>query len=87
MIMPTAGLPAIKLGHSHDLTPMFNYCTFINALDYPSGIIPNVVKVTHEHLEELYDDPKYSNDQTVLKARETLEGSVGLPTSIQVITM
>ena len=87
MIMPTTALPAIKLGHSKELIPMTTYSAFINALDYPSGNIPNVVKVTHEHLEEPYNDPKYPDDETVMKARETLEGSAGLPMSIQVITM
>ena len=87
MVMPAQALPAFKLGHSKELLVSQFYTAVINALDYPAGVIPNVVKVQKEHLNERYDDPTYPNDEIVRKARETLEGSEGIPIGIQVVTM
>ena len=98
-IMPATGLPPLKHGHSKELSLSCFYTAAINACDYPAGVIPNVVRVTKEHLKVPYDDPKYPNDDIVKKSRETLEGSdkwtncdcsqdnQGMPICIQVITM
>ena len=98
-IMPATGLPPLKHGHSKELSLSCFYTAILNAWDYPAGIIPNVVRVTKDHLKIPYNDPKYPDDDIVKKARETLEGSdkcsncdcpkenQGMPICIQVVTM
>lgn len=87
MILPATGMPPLKHGQSAELMPAFIYTAMINVMDYPAGIIPDVVKVTHSHLEEEYTDCDYGNDQMVKSTKECLEGSVGLGMAIQVVTM
>lgn len=98
-IMPATGLPALKHGQGGDLSLSCFYTAVLNILDYPAGVIPNVVRVTEEHLKTPYNDDKYQDDDLVVKAREWLRGSDscktcnwnensrGMPIGIQVVTM
>ena len=99
MIVPATGLPPLKHGQGGDLSLSCFYTACFNILDYPAGVIPNVLRVTEEHLKVPYNDEKYKDDDLVMKARETLEGSNswktckckegarGMPIWIQVATM
>jgi hypothetical protein len=62
MILPATAIPALKHDQSVELNGCSYYTASLNAFDYPAGIIPNVIKITSEHLEEVYDDPDFPND-------------------------
>lgn len=68
--MPATGLPAIKHGQGGDLSLSVFYTAVLNILDYPAGVIPNVVRVTEGHLKTPYNDEKYKDDDVVFKARD-----------------
>lgn len=70
LIMPATALPPIKHGQSSELMLAFFYTAVLNGFDYPAGVIPDVVRVTQDHLNEEYDDPQYPNDDCVKAARE-----------------
>ena len=86
-ICPGTGMPPIKHGQSAELMMAFIYTAMFNALDHPAGIIPNVVKITKEHLKHEYTHPDHPEDAMVIATRECLKGSEGLGMSIQVTTL
>mmetsp|Transcript_21945 Transcript_21945/g.24379 ORF Transcript_21945/g.24379 Transcript_21945/m.24379 type:complete len:139 (+) Transcript_21945:415-831(+) len=86
-VLPATSVPPLKHGQSSDLMIAFLYTAMINGLDYPAGIIPNVIKIEGEHLEEMYIDPVWGNDSISKAARECLKGSEGLGMAVQICTM
>lgn len=74
MIMPATCLPPLKHGQCAELLPAFFYTAVMNIFDYPAGVIPNVIKITNDMVDEGYDDPRYPNDSTVQQTRDCLRG-------------
>lgn len=62
MLLPSLALPPLKHLQSQELMVAFWYTASLNALDFPAGVIPNVLRITDQHLEDEYDDPEYPND-------------------------
>uniref|UniRef100_A0A7S3P2B3 Uncharacterized protein n=1 Tax=Euplotes crassus TaxID=5936 RepID=A0A7S3P2B3_EUPCR len=87
MILPATGMPPLKHGQSAELLPAFIYTAMLNALDYPAGVIPDVITIKDEHLASTYTDPVFAEDESVKATRECLEGSKGLGMAIQVATL
>jgi fatty acid amide hydrolase len=85
-IFPVMNLPAIKHFGTEDLAISVTVSIIANFLDSPACVIP-VTKVSKDDFLEEYNDINYPNDHFVKCARNHLEGSEGLPVSVQVCTM
>ena len=81
LVTPGFPVPALKHGQSRFLQFACVYTFLFNILDMPTVHIPvSVVKKG----EDRYSDDIHGEDRITKVARETMEGSVGLPVGIQV---
>ena len=88
IIMPPAALPATKHGMIGEMMLIISYCSIVNMLHWPGGVVP----VTTVHEDEAHYDadklniPQAHRDSFTRMAAESMEGSAGLPVGVQVIT-
>lgn len=80
VICPAHSLPALRHGASKDLVLAGGYAALCNVLGYPAGVVP----VTRVRAGE-ESDRKRSVDRVERAARQTEQGSAGLPVGVQVI--
>lgn len=88
IIMPTVALPAPKHGAIGELMVAISYCTIINVLHWPSGVVPiTTVREDEAHYDnEKTGVPMWQRDSFSKLADATMEGSAGLPVGVQVVT-
>lgn len=79
LISPGCGLPAIKHGATEELGVIGAYTLIYNVLGYPAGVVP----WTLVRAEEETATPR-GRDRMDITARETEQGSAGLPVAVQV---
>eukprot|EP01101_Sappina_pedata_P000878 TRINITY_DN11022_c0_g1_i1.p1 TRINITY_DN11022_c0_g1~~TRINITY_DN11022_c0_g1_i1.p1 ORF type:complete len:608 (+),score=116.51 TRINITY_DN11022_c0_g1_i1:254-1825(+) len=86
IISPGGSLPAFKHGSCKVLSASLSYYFVYNILHCPAGIVP-VTTVADD--EQVYPDPieKTHRDGMVIEAKKVMEGSAGMPISIQVASM
>eukprot|EP00743_Colponemidia_sp_Colp-15_P002422 GILK01002626.1.p1 GENE.GILK01002626.1~~GILK01002626.1.p1 ORF type:complete len:609 (+),score=87.34 GILK01002626.1:56-1828(+) len=82
LIAPGLGLPAWPHSMAKELTPACSYTFLYNLLHYPAGTVP-VTTVRAD--ETVYSDT--FNDRYTKLAAKVLEGAVGLPVGVQVVSL
>lgn len=80
ILCPAMSLPAWKHGAARDLTLGGAYAILYNLLGYPAGVVP----VTRVRADE-ESDRAASSDMVQRAARQTEQGSAGLPIGVQVV--
>ena len=79
VLSPAAGLPAVKHGATLEMGLIGSYSCLYNLLGWPAGVVP----VTKVRPEEETATPR-GRDVCDRTARETEEGSAGLPIAVQI---
>eukprot|EP00611_Tribonema_gayanum_P029016 TRINITY_DN764_c0_g2_i1.p1 TRINITY_DN764_c0_g2~~TRINITY_DN764_c0_g2_i1.p1 ORF type:complete len:349 (-),score=121.04 TRINITY_DN764_c0_g2_i1:555-1601(-) len=88
LLLPAAAVAALPHGASTDLTPVLSYMFLANLLHWPAGVVP--VTAVREDEQRYHDDAALPSDQRCMlaaKARQAMEGSVGLPIDLQIMTL
>ncbi len=86
ILMPAVGLPAPPHGMIGDLLCAVSYCTIMNLLHWPSGVVPITTvedDETHYNMEDL---PVEQRDSYATLAHKAMQGSTGMPVGVQIAT-
>lgn len=86
ILMPPVALPAPPHGMIGDLLPIICYCTLINLLHWPSGVVPVTTVRKEESHYNKQDLPSQQRDRYASLAEKAMEGSTGLPVGVQIVT-
>ncbi|KAK5979624.1 Fatty-acid amide hydrolase 1 [Trichostrongylus colubriformis] len=88
LICPTFPVPAVPHRFPSRMSSAATYTGLYNLLDFPAGAVP-AGKVTSEDDQDLLDESKYPVGYNVALRyiREASMNSVGLPLSVQVVTL
>ncbi|KAK6039248.1 Amidase [Cooperia oncophora] len=88
LICPTFPVPAVPHRFPSRMSSAATYTGLYNLLDFPAGAVP-AGKVTSEDDQDLLDESKYPVGYNVALRyiREASMSSVGLPLSVQVVTL
>ncbi|CAJ0602730.1 unnamed protein product [Cylicocyclus nassatus] len=88
LICPTFPVPAVPHQYPSRMSTAATYTALFNLLDFPAGAVP-AGKVTAQDDDDLLNEAKYPTGYNiVLKTmRDAASKSVGLPLSVQVVTL
>jgi len=86
ILLPPSGLPAYLHGSSRFLTPSLTYTWIPNLLQWPAGVVPVTCVQDGEDLYDMPSLPPNQRDRIARLASVELQGSVGLPIAVQVVT-
>ena len=88
LLLPSTPVPAFTHGSAKDLSPSLSYMFLPNLLQWPAGVVPTT---TVQGGEDNYYDPDSlppnQRDRLAKSAAEQMEGTLGLPVGVQVMTM
>lgn len=86
IITPACALPAFEL--EHDIKLMFSACYLwlANIANAPAGVVP-VTKVLSGEDVYTQEDTVYNDDLLFKLSQESMNGTVGLPIGVQVMTL
>ncbi|XP_053549505.1 vitamin D3 hydroxylase-associated protein isoform X2 [Bombina bombina] len=85
ILCPMLG-PAFNLGYPGKLLAAINYTVLYNVLQFPVGVVP-VSSVTNADEEEMKLYKGYNKDLWDKLFKKALEGTVGLPLSVQCVAL
>ena len=86
LIMPTTGLVATPHGMAAEVIFQLSYTFYANLLHVPAGSVPVTTVQAGEDRYDISKIPANQRDSVAKLAHKVMEGSVGMPVGVQVVT-
>lgn len=87
IICPPTGSPALSHGLAQHVAASSSYTNVFNTLDFPAGCVP-VTTVTQQDEVDMANYPSFTKPNKAYRLlKKDMKGTVGLPVSVQVVTL
>lgn len=87
ILCPTLPFPAFKHRLSKELTPCLCFTFLANLLRWPAGVVPTTTVRPGEDFYDVESLPPRQKDSMTKFAIDMVEGSVGLPLTVQILAL